>query len=95
MKERIGGSEYVLMQVLVDIGTTGNVVETLAAALKEFVEARPMDYSAHDVMFTTGADPLKLGLLVFYQFAHTGESLSVQCDLPSLLQPRVTQDSMH
>lgn len=69
-----------LVQVLVDIGTTGNVVETLAAALKEFVEARPLDYSAHDVMFTTGADPLKLGLLVFYQFAHTGEFLASQAN---------------
>ncbi|KAK9861336.1 hypothetical protein WJX84_008853 [Apatococcus fuscideae] len=26
-------------------------------------------------MYTTGADPLKLGLLVFYQFAHSGVDL--------------------
>ena len=60
---------------MVDIATPANVLDSISEVLRKHIEAEAAEFKADSalVSFTSCGDPLKVQLLVCFDYSHNGE----------------------
>lgn len=67
------GNKGELFKVLVDLDTPGSVLDDVKAAMEAHMKAHPTEFTgAVGVSFNISADPMKMTLIIFYEFSHNG-----------------------
>ena len=62
-----------MVQFLVDIGISAEALQEVDKQVGEFIDANERDFSpSHAVQLSASADPLKMALLVTWEYSHNG-----------------------
>ena len=63
-----------LLQFMVDISTPASVIDSISQAVRAHMDANPLEFKIGSaaVSFSSNGDPLKVQLVVGFEFSHNG-----------------------